>query len=48
MKQNKKLPVFRVTRPCLNLRVKHRISFWFSGKEYNFMNFERQNAVQNA
>ena len=32
IKQNKKIPVFRVTRPYLNLLVKPRIFFRFSGK----------------
>ena len=45
---NKKISVFRVTRPYLNLLVKPRIFFRFSGKIYNFMHFERQHAFQNA
>ena len=41
--QNKKIPVFRVTRPYLNLLVKPRIFFKFSGKKNIFvMHFERQ------
>ena len=34
---NKKIPVFRVTLPYLNLLVKPRIFFKFSRKIYNFM-----------
>ena len=43
----KKIPVFRVTRPCLNFLVKPRIFkvFW---KKNNFMHFERPFAFQNA
>ena len=36
-----KIPVFRVTRPYLNLLMKPRISFRLSGQKYNFMHFER-------
>ena len=36
-----KIPVFRVTRPYLNLLMKPRIIFRFSGQKYNFMHFER-------
>ena len=39
--QNKKIPVFRVTRPYLNLLVKPRIFLFFFWKIYNFMHFER-------
>ena len=46
--QIKKIPVFRVAPPYLNLLVKPRIFFRFSGKKYNFMHFERRNAFQNA
>ena len=44
---NKKIPVFRVTQPYLNLLAKPR---FFSGclEKHNFMHFERQNAFQNA
>ena len=40
IRPNKKIPVFRVTQPYLNLLVKPR---FFSGflKKYNFMHFER-------
>ena len=48
VRPNKKIPVFRVTRPYLNLLVKPRIFIGFLGKTYNFMHFERQNAFQNA
>ena len=48
IRPNKKISVFRVTRPYLNLLVKPRTFFRFSGKIYNFMHFERQNAFQNA
>ena len=48
VRPNKKIPVFRVTRPYLNLLVKPRIVFRLSGKKYNFMHFERRNALQNA
>ena len=41
IRQNKKIPVFRVTGPYLNLPVKPRIFFRFYGKKYNFMHFER-------
>ena len=34
--------------PYLNLLVKPRMFFRFSGKKYNFMHFERRNAFQNA
>ena len=33
LRPNKKIPVFRVTRPYLHLRVKPRNFFRFSGKE---------------
>ena len=46
--QLKKIPVFRVTRPYLNLLVKPGIFFRFSEKKKIFMHFERQNAFQNA
>ena len=46
--QIKKIPVFRVTRPYLNLMVKPRSFFMFSGKKYNVMHFERHFAFQNA
>ena len=47
MPDKKKIPVFRVTRPYLDLPVKPRIFqvFW---TKYNFMHFERQFAFQNA
>ena len=37
-----------ITRPYLNLLVKPRIFFKFSGKKYNYMHFEMRNAFQNA
>ena len=47
----KKTPVFRVTRPYLNLLVKsikkEKGILRFSGK-YNFMHLERRNAFQNS
>ena len=46
IRSNKKIPVFWV--PYLNLLVKHITLLRFSGKKYNFMHFERQNAFQNA
>ena len=47
IRSNRKIPVFSVTRPYLNLLVKPRI---FSGflKKNVFMYFERQNAFQNS
>ena len=33
----KKIPVFRVTQPYLNLLLKPRKFFRFSGKKYNFI-----------
>ena len=48
LRPNKKIPVFRVTQPYLNLLVKPRICFRFSEKKNNFMHFESQNAFQNA
>ena len=36
---NKIIPVFKVTRPYLNLLVKHRIFFRFSGKKVSFYAF---------
>ena len=47
LRPNKKIPVFRVTGPYLNL-MKPRIFSGFSGKKYNFIHFERRNAFQNA
>ena len=49
IRPNKKILVFRVTRPYLNL-LKPRIFFRFCGKIYNFMLFERHFAIafQNA
>ena len=46
----KKIPVFRVTGPYLNLLVKPRIflRLFFFLEKYNFMHFERENAFQNA
>ena len=44
LRPNKKIPVFRVTQPYLNLLVKHRIFFRFSEENF-FMHFERQNCV---
>ena len=41
LSQIKKIHVFRLTQLCLNLLVKPRIFFRFSGKKYNFMHFER-------
>ena len=43
IRPNKKIPVFRVTQPYINLLVKPRIFFRFSGKKNNFIHFERQN-----
>ena len=40
--QIEKLPVFRVTRPYLNLLVEPRTFFRFSGKNIIYMHFERQ------
>ena len=48
IRPNPKISVFSVTRSYLNLLVKPRIFFRFSGKIYNFMHFERQNAFQNV
>ena len=49
VRPNKKMPVFRVTRPYLNLLMKPRFFFRFSGKKkHYFMHFERRNAFQNA
>ena len=46
---NKKIPVFRVTRPYLNLLTSETYNFFrFSEKKYNFEPFERRNAFQNA
>ena len=45
--QMKKLSVFRVTLPYLNLLVKPK-KISFSEKIYNFMHFNSQNAFQNA
>ena len=47
VRPNRKLPVFRVTRPYLNLLLNPRIFSGFLEKIYNFMDFERQNASQN-
>ena len=44
----KKIPVFRITRPYLNLLLKPRIFFSVSGKTFNFMLFERRKAFQKA
>ena len=41
IRPNKKIPVFRVTGPYLNLLVKPIIYFGFSGKKYKFMHFKR-------
>ena len=44
-----KIPVFRVTRPSLNLLVKPRFFPGFlGGKRGENMHFERRNALQNA
>ena len=40
--------MFRATQPYLNLLVKPRIFFRFSGKKYNLMHFERRNDFQNV
>ena len=43
LRSNKKIHVFRVTRPYLNILVKPRMFFRFSEKKnYNFMHFERR------
>ena len=47
IRPNRKIPVFRFTRPYLNSLVKPRF-FQVFGKKYNFMQFERRNAFQNA
>ena len=44
----KKIPVFRVTGPELNLLVKPRFFFQVVWEKYYFMHFERQKAFQNA
>ena len=46
LRPNKKIPVFRVTWPYLNFLVKPRTFSRFSGKKYNYIHFERQNAFQ--
>ena len=43
--KKREIPVFRVTRPYLNLLAKLRISFRVSGF---FKHFEWRNAFQNA
>ena len=47
IRSNRKIPVFSVTRPYLNLLVKPRIFSGFLKKNF-FMYFERQNAFQNS
>ena len=46
MRPNKKVPVFRVTRPYLNFP--NLDFFQLLWKKCNFMHFERQDAFQNA
>ena len=45
VRPNKKIPVFTVTRPYLNLPVKPRIFFRFSGSKYNFMKFRLSKCI---
>ena len=47
IRPNKKIPVFRVARPYLNLLVKPRIFSGFLGILF-LMHFERPNAFQNV
>ena len=51
LRPNKKIRVFRATGLKISGRVGAHIPFFnyfFSGKKYNFMHFERHFAFQNA